>query len=351
VIPGGQFRVMYEPRGVCLLFGPWNFPFQLVLEPLVPIVAAGNCAMVKPNEMAPQTSKVTAKVIREAFGEADVAIFEGGIDLANRLLELPIDHVFFTGSPKVGRTVMAAAAKHLASVTLELGGKCPAIVDGTYDLAASAAQIGTWRCYNTGQLCLSPDQVWIRRDLRDTFLDHLGQALRDAFYVNGTVNKDVLGKIVDERNFDRVKGYIDDAVRRGAKVVFGGETERADRTIHPTVLVDVPHDAAVMEDEIFGPVLPVLTYTHPDEITDFLQRRGKPLAMYIFSENDKLIDQILANSSSGGVTINGIALHWFEMDMPFGGVNDSGIGRYHGIHGFRELSHERAIFRQTTQDK
>lgn len=341
---GAKARIVYEARGVCLLFAPWNFPFQLLFEPLVPILAAGNCAIAKPNELTPNTSRICATIIRECFDESVVAVFEGGVDLANQLLELPVDHVFFTGSPKVGRAVMAAAAKHLASVTLELGGKCPVVIDATSDLAQVAATIAVARCYNAGQVCLCPDVAWVPRELRDAFVTQLEAAVRNTFYADGALNKAAFGKIVDERNLHRVAGYLDDAIGKGAKVAFGGTVEAGDRTVHPTVLVDVPANARVLQEEIFGPILPVMTYSDPLEVCEAVQRGGKPLALYVFSNDRGFTDTILQNTSSGGVTINGWALHWFEPKLPFGGVNESGIGRYHGVHGFRELSHERSVF-------
>ena len=343
---GSRARVVYEARGVCLVFGPWNFPFQLLFEPLVPVLAAGNTAILKPNELAPRTSQVSARIIRDAIDESEVAVFEGGIELANELLALPVDHVFFTGSPKVGRLVMAAAARHLASVTLELGGKCPVVLDATTDVAAAAATVAAARCYNGGQVCLCPDVAWVPDGMRETIVAKLGAAVRTMLYPGGVLNKDAFGRIVDRRNFDRVKSYLDDAVARGARVVFGGTTEVDDLTIHPTVLVDVPADARIMQEEIFGPILPVMTYRSPSEVCSAVQAGGKPLAMYVYSNDAEFVKTILSNTSSGGVTVNGWATHWFEPQLPFGGVNESGIGRYHGIHGFREVSHERSVFLQ-----
>jgi aldehyde dehydrogenase (NAD+) len=343
MLAGTRAVMTYEPRGVCLLFGPWNFPFLLVFEPLVPMIAAGNCAIVKPNEMAPATSALAAKLIREIFDEREVAVFEGDVALSNALLELPFDHIFFTGSPKVARTVMAAAARHLSSVTLELGGKCPAIIDETVDLQKVAAAIGEGRMMNAGQICLCPDHVWVPESLRDEFVAELAAFVRGRFYPGGELDKTAYGRIVDARNFNRLKGYLDDAMERGATLALGGELEAGDLTVHPTVLTDVPANAAVMQEEIFGPILPVMTYRDPREITDFLHRGGKPLAMYLFSDDQDFIDSVLHKTSSGGVTVNGWALHWFEQKLPFGGVNESGIGRYHGVHGFKELSHERAM--------
>ena len=347
VLQAAGARIVYEARGVCLVFGPWNFPFQLLLEPLVPAIAAGNTAILKPNELAPETSRVSARIIREVFDENEVAVFEGGIDVANELLALPVDHVFFTGSPKVGRVVMAAAARHLASVTLELGGKCPVVLDDTTDVAAAAATIAAARCYNSGQVCLCPDVAWVPAGKRDALVEQLRQSVQAALYKDGKLDKNSFGRMVDRRNFDRVKGYLDDAIARGAKVAFGGTTEAEDLTIHPTVLVDVPPDARIMHEEIFGPILPVVGYDTAADVCAAVQAGGKPLAMYVYSNNPAFVDTILNNTSSGGVTVNGWAMHWFEPQLPFGGVNESGIGRYHGIHGFRELSHERSVFVQS----
>lgn len=344
---GARARIVYEARGVCLVFGPWNFPFQLLFEPLVPVIAAGNTAILKPNELAPATSRISAEIIRKVFDEREVAVFEGGIELANELLALPVDHVFFTGSPKVGRVVMGAAARHLASVTLELGGKCPVVLDETTDLAAAAATIAAARCYNSGQVCLCPDIVWVPESKKDALVSHLKDAVRAALYRDGKLDKNLFGRIVDRRNFDRVKGYLDDAIARGAKVAFGGTTEADDLTIHPTVLLDVPTDARIMHEEIFGPVLPVVGYRTPADVCAAVQSGGKPLAMYVYSNDAAFVDTLLSNTSSGGVTVNGWATHWFDPQLPFGGVNESGIGRYHGIHGFREVSHERSVFLQS----
>jgi aldehyde dehydrogenase (NAD+) len=347
VFAGARARIVYEARGVCLVFGPWNFPFQLLFEPLVPVIAAGNTAILKPNELAPATSRISAQIIRQVFDEREVAVVEGGVEQANALLALPVDHVFFTGSPKVGRVVMASAARHLASVTLELGGKCPVVLDDTTDLAAAAATIAAARCYNSGQVCLCPDVAWVPESRRDALVGHLKDAVGAALYRDGKLDKSSYGRMVDRRNFDRVKGYLDDAVERGASVAFGGITEEDDLTIHPTVLLDVPADARIMHEEIFGPILPVVSYRTPTEVCAAVQSGGKPLAMYVYSNDPKFVDTIVSNTSSGGVTVNGWAMHWFEPQLPFGGVNESGIGRYHGIHGFREVSHERSVFMQS----
>jgi len=343
---GNRTYVMYEPRGVVLLLGPWNFPFSLVFSPLVPIIAAGNACIVKPNEMQPRTSAVTAKIIREVFDESEVAVFEGGVPFAEALLDLPFDHVFFTGSPAVGKRVMAAASRHLATVTLELGGKCPAIVDRGVDLAKTVAMVVAARFRNAGQLCLSVDHVWVPEELRDSFVQVAKTVIDQMFYIDGKLVAERLARIVDDRNFERVNGYVSEAVTRGARVVIGGEVDAQDRTIHPAVLVDVPLDARIMQEEIFGPILPVLTYRSLDEVTKHVDATGKPLALYVFSPDQSFVDQVLLHSSSGGVTVNGVMMQYAESRLPFGGVNGSGIGRYKGIYGFRELSNARSVFVQ-----
>jgi len=343
---GNETMLQYEPRGVVLLLGPWNFPFALVFAPLVPIVAAGNACIVKPNELQPHVSAITARIIAEAFPEDEVACFEGGIPVAEALQDLPFDHVFFTGSPAVGKRVMAAAAKHLASVTLELGGKCPAIIDADYPIADAAPKIVAARFLNAGQLCLSVDHVWIPKARATELVAAVSAVVDQMFYAEGVLQKDRLSRLVDARNFARVKSYIDEAVAQGARIAKGGNVDEADLTIEPTIILDPPMEGRIMHEEIFGPVLPVIGYDHVDEVVEKVDENGKPLAMYVFSHNQVFIDDILTRSSSGGVTINDVMMNYAERKLPFGGVNGSGIGRYRGIHGFHELSNCRSIFIQ-----
>jgi len=343
---GNQTFIQYEPRGVVLLLGAWNFPFALALSPLVPIVAAGNSAMVKPNELSPATSKVVAEIIQAAFDEQDVAVFEGGVEVAEALQQQPFDHVFFTGSPNVGKMVMAAAARHLSSVTLELGGKCPAIVASGYDLVDAAGKVVGARFNNAGQLCLSVDHAWVPSAVIEPFCQIVGAVIEKMFFVDGQLQLERLPRMINERNFDRVKGYIDEAVARGARIVLGGQCDRETLTIYPTVLVDVPLDARIMREEIFGPVLPVLAYDDLEQVTEQVDANGKPLAMYIFSDQQAFIDEVLLKTSSGGVTVNHVFMHYLEPNLPFGGVNGSGMGRYHGHAGFIELSNSRSTFIQ-----
>ena len=340
---GCRAQITYESRGIVLLFGPWNFPFNLIFQPLAAIIAAGNCALLKPNEMSPHTSRVSAEIIREVFDEKDVAVFEGGVDLANELLELPINHVFFTGSPAVGKLVMAAAAKHLASVTLELGGKNPAIVDRTADLQDAAGKIAAMRVVNDGQVCLCPENVWVPEENEQEFLVIVQATYQAMFYKDGELNTEATGKIVDERNFERVKSYIDDAKEKGANIICGGDVDADALAVHPTLMTGVPADAKILQEETFGPILNVIPYKDVDEAISEIQRQPKPLALYIFTQDDNFIETTLQRTSSGGVTVNNCMMHCGEPNLPFGGVNNSGIGAYHGIHGFKELSHERSV--------
>ena len=336
-------RIITEGRGIVLLFGPWNVPFALLFQPLVSIIAAGNCAMVKPNELAPSISKVAAEIIRDVFDEKDVAVFEGGVDLANEMLELPIDHIFFTGSPSVGRIVMTAAARHLASVTLELGGKNPVIIDRTADLQDAAEKIAVVRNLNNGQVCLCPENIWVPEEMAPEFLTRVQETFQSLYYKDGKLNPDANAKMIDERNFQRVKSYIDDATEKGANIIFGGEADTELRSIHPTIMTDVPANAKIMGEETFGPILNVFTYNDVDEAVSSIQQQSKPLALYIFTKNDVFIEMILSKTSSGGVTVNDCAAHFNVPALPFGGVNGSGIGSYHGKHGFTELSHQKSV--------
>ena len=342
-IPDAVRYIRHEARGVVLIFGAWNQPFMLLLQPLICAIAAGNTAIVKPNELAPACSKLIAQIVGEAFSEEDVAALEGGVELANLLLELPVDHIFFTGSPAVGRQVAAAAAKHLASTTLELGGKSPAIVDGTTDLAATAAVIAAGKFYNAGQVCITFDHVWVKSDVRDRFVDHYMQWVSANLYDGAVLKENALTSIVNERNFDRIAGYIPEAISRGASLIGSGASDRKTLKIEPGVLVDVPLDAKIMEDEIFGPLMPVIAFTSIEEVIDHLQSVEKPLAMYPFTTDDTMIARILSETSSGGVTVNAWASHAFESTLPFGGIGNSGSGHYRGEFGFRELSHARSV--------
>ena len=340
-------RIVFEARGVCLILGPWNFPLGLVLGPLAAAIAAGNCCIVKLTDLCPATARVAGRIIKEAFEEKEVALFEGGVDVATALLDLPFNHIFFTGSTRVGKLVMAAAAKHLATVTLELGGKSPVIVDEDADVKKIAGDLAAAKQFNGGQACICPDYVFVKEQQKSALVEEFRAKVKQNLYRDdGSIKKDNIAQIVNDQNFGRIKRLFDDAIAKGAKIAVGGTLEGADRTIHPTMLTDVTPDMLIMQEEIFGPIVPVLTYKKIDDVIDYISSRGKPLALYIFSNNPNNIDKILSRTSSGGVTVNGFFSHYLENKLPFGGVNQSGIGSYHGFFGFKAFSHERAIYIQ-----
>jgi aldehyde dehydrogenase (NAD+) len=340
-------RIVHEARGVCLILGPWNFPLGLVMGPLAAAVAAGNCCMVKLTDLCPATARVAGKIIRQAFDEKEVALFEGDVSVATALLELPFNHIFFTGSTRVGKLVMAAAAKNLASVTLELGGKSPVIVDADADVKKVAADLAAAKQFNGGQACICPDYVFVTEQQKNVLVEEFQARVKQNLYrEDGSIRKENIAQIVNEQNFARIRGLFDDALAKGAKVAVGGTLEAADRTIHPTLLTDVTPDMAIMQEEIFGAVVPVVTYRSLDEAIGFIADRPKPLALYIYSNSPENVEKILARTSSGGVTINGFFSHYLENHLPFGGVNQSGMGSYHGVFGFRAFSHDRAIYVQ-----
>jgi aldehyde dehydrogenase (NAD+) len=343
-------RIVYEARGVCLILGPWNFPLGLVFGPLAAAVAAGNCCIVKLTDLCPATAAVAGKIIRQAFDENEVALFESGVEVATALLDLPFNHIFFTGSTRVGKLVMAAAAKHLATVTLELGGKSPVIVDDGADVKKVAGDLAAAKQFNGGQACISPDYVFVKEQQKGPLIEEFRAKVKQNLYrEDGSIRKESIAQIVNDQNFTRVRKLFDDAVARGAKVAVGGTLEQADRTIHPTLLTDVTPDMQIMQEEIFAPIVPVLTYTNIDEVIEHICGRGKPLALYLYSNNRDNIDKVLKRTSSGGVTINGFFSHYLENQLPFGGVNQSGMGSYHGIYGFKAFSHERAIYVQESR--
>jgi aldehyde dehydrogenase (NAD+) len=340
-------KIVHEARGVCLILGPWNFPLGLVLGPLAAAIAAGNCCIVKLTDLCPATASVAARIIKESFEEKEVALFEGGVDVASALLELPFNHIFFTGSTRVGKIVMAAAAKHLATVTLELGGKSPVIVDEDADLPKLAGDLAAAKQFNGGQACICPDYVFIKDEQKDGLIEKFQARVRQNLYSeDGSIKKENIAQIVNEQNFARVRRLFDDAIEKGARVAVGGVLEESDRTIHPTLLIDVTPDMLIMQEEIFGPIVPLMTYEHIDDAISYVSGRDKPLAMYIYSNNQSNIDKVLSRTSSGGVTINGFFSHYLENQLPFGGVNQSGMGSYHGVFGFKAFSHERAIYTQ-----
>ena len=355
--PAERVFVQYEPRGVVLLFSTWNFPVGLFFAPLIQAISAGNVVLAKPNRVTPATADVIEEIVHAVFDEREVAVVntdevstpDGQRRANDVVLDLPVDHIFLTGSPRVGRIIMEKAAKHMASFTLELGGKNPAIIDRTADLDSVAELFVPGKVLNHGQNCLGVDYAWVPESMRDELVEKFAAAVKRAYYDGDTFRWDRDARFVNRRNYDRVKGYLDEAVAGGAKVAFGGRCDPENLVIEPTVLIDVPAGAQVVQEEIFGPILPVLTYTDEEQVYDYLDSLGKPLAISIYSSDRGFIDRVLDNTTSGGVSVNGSNQHWFEENLPFGGVNASGFGAYHGIWGFRELSHTRAVFHAPAQ--
>ncbi len=337
---GTSAQVIPQARGVCLIIAPWNYPFNLCFGPLVSCLAAGNSAILKPSEMTPATSALIARVIAETFPPDLVTVIEGGKDVSQALLALPFDHIFFTGSPAVGRIVMAAAAKNLASVTLELGGKSPAIVGPDADIENAAAWIAFGKFVNAGQTCIAPDHLFVHSSVKERFLVALRARIAKAY---GRGTSPHLAKIVNEHHARRVSALLDDAKSKGAKVLAGGTAQG--RNIEPTLVEAITPEMEIDREEIFGPILPVIAYDEIEQVLARINARPKPLSLYIFDRNKERVDRILAATSSGGAGVNLTMLHYTHAELPFGGVNNSGIGAAHGYHGFRAFSHERAVLR------
>ncbi len=342
--PNDKAMIVPEARGVCLILGPWNFPLGLTFGPLAAAVAAGNCCMVKLTDLCPATARVAGEIVREVFDESEVALFEGDVDVAQALLELPFNHIFFTGSTRVGKIVMAAAAQHLATVTLELGGKSPVIIDKGADIEAIGAALAGAKQFNGGQACICPDYVFVREEEQDRLVEAFRANVESNLYEDGKIKKDSIAQIVNAGNFARVKALYDDAIEKGAQVAVGGELEAGDLTIHPTMLTGVTPQMNILQEEIFAPILPVMTYDNIDQAIGYIEARDKPLALYVFSGDEANVDKVLKRTSSGGVTVNGVFSHYLENRLPFGGVNGSGMGSYHGHFGFKAFSHERAVY-------
>ena len=341
-LPGKSY-VCPEPYGVVLIMAPWNYPVQLCLMPLVGAISAGNCAVVKPSAYAPESSRVISKLIESAFPTGFVTAVEGGRDANKALLDEPFDYIFFTGSVAVGQTVMEAAAKRLTPVTLELGGKSPIIVDETANLPLAARRIAFGKVLNAGQTCVAPDYLMIEKSVEAPFIEEYKKALA-SFFPEGDMSGMV--RIINDKHFERVCTILDNS----GNVVIGGARDAETRFIEPAVLTDVPIDSPAMQQEIFGPVLPVLPYEKLDDCIDFIRSRPKPLALYIFSENKMNQEKVLNSCSFGGGCINDTVIHLASSHMSFGGVGESGMGSYHGKKSFDTFTHYRSVLKQGKLD-
>jgi coniferyl-aldehyde dehydrogenase len=340
--------VSYQPVGVVGIVSPWNYPVSLVLQPLATAIAAGNRVMLKPSELAPATSAVLARILNEAFPHQQVAVITGGAEIAAQFTSLPFDHLIFTGSTQVGRAVMKAASENLVPVTLELGGKSPAIVDRGYSVRDAAIGIAWGKLVNSGQTCIAPDYAMVHEDSVEPFVTAFDRAVREL-YPEGPAGLDYT-TIVSENHFARLNALLDDARRKGATVrEVGANAASASRRAHnlaPTVITGVTDDMRIMQEEIFGPLLPVFAYRDIDEAIAYVNAHPRPLALYFFGGKGPNRQKVLSRTTSGDVTINNTLMHYAQDSLPFGGVGASGFGAYHGVDGFKTLSHAKGIFRQ-----
>lgn len=333
--------VISEPYGVTLVMSPWNYPFMLCMVPMIGAVCAGNCCVVKPSAYAPATSKVVRKVIEGACPSEWVAVVEGGRAENNALLDCRFDYIFFTGSPKVGREVMAKASKHLTPVTLELGGKSPVIIDDSADLKLAARRILFGKLVNCGQTCIAPDYVLIDKRVEQKFVEYLVEAI-ERFYGTDPVSSPDYGCIVNEKHYNRLMNLID--VR---KTYYGGVTDPARLKISPTIMRDVTADDAIMQEEIFGPILPIIPVENMIEAEDFIAEREKPLALYVFTKRKIVEDRFMNYVSFGGGCVNDTLMHIASSELPFGGVGNSGMGSYHGYKSFETFSHQKSVLKKS----
>lgn len=340
---GSKSFIKYEAKGVVLVLAPWNYPFSLVMNPLVAAIAAGNCVIARPSEKTPHTAKILASVIGSVFPEKVAKVVIGEIDQAEKLLELPFDHIFFTGSTEVGKKVMAAAAKNLIPVTLELGGKSPVIIDRDVNLEDCAEKLFWGKFMNGGQTCVAPDYLFIPEELKVEFIELFKKQIEKRF---GETSSERLktpdfSRVIDTRAYARLAAKIKDE-----RKLLEDLPQADERFIPPTLLTDVTLKSPIMEDEIFGPILPLMTYTKLDTVIDYIRSHPKPLALYVFSKNKKMIKNVLMSTTSGGMVINHVVLHLANPYLPFGGVGHSGMGSYHGEFGFKAFSHARAVLKQ-----
>lgn len=337
-------KLIYEPKGNTLIITPWNYPFQLPIVHLVISVAAGNTSILKLSEFTPHINAVIKSILANVFEEKQVAVIEGEVDETTHVLSLKFDHIHFTGSPAVGKIIMQAASKNLTDITLELGGKSPAFVDKDINIREVVRNLIWAKFVNMGQTCIAPDYLLVDKSIEREFDNTLKEEIQKAFGNNPSESKD-LARIINVKQFDRLQGYLNELADTETVQIVSGENNRTDLFIHPTVLKNLPLDCSLMKDEIFGPILPIIYYENVEQALQLVQGREKPLALYIFSRNNNYVDHILANTTAGGTTINDAMIHIMHPNLPFGGVNNSGIGQSLGYYGFKSFSHERAVLK------
>jgi aldehyde dehydrogenase (NAD+) len=330
-------KIIYEPYGVTYIVGPFNYPVQLTFSPLIGALMSGNTAIIKPSENTPHVAAVIEKIVKEAFDEEYVAVVQGAIEENTFLLSLPLDYIFFTGSPNVGKVVMKAAAEQLIPLTLELGGKSPTIVHKDADIKKAVQRIAAGKFINCGQTCVAPDYIYVHESVKEVLIDEF-KAYFSLTYNNESLGK--IGKVVSQNQIRNLAGYLEDVP---GKVVYGGNYDLENRHFEATLMTDVSWDDAVMQQEIFGPILPILTYTDINEALNEINNRPKPLALYVFSEDQNFADEVIAKTTSGDAEINSTLIHVGSHVLPFGGIGTSGMGKYHGKFSLDNFSHQRSI--------
>ena len=345
VFIGSSSYVIQEPKGVCLIISPWNFPVNLTFGPLASAIAAGNTVIIKPSEMTPHTSAVMAEIVSAVFKPEEVSLFEGDATVAQYLLSLPFNHIFFTGSPTVGKIVMGAAAKHLSSVTLDLGGKSPTIVDASANIDQAAKKIAWGKFLNNGQICVAPDYLIIEHSIKEAFIIAFIKHTKH-FYSEQVSKSEDYGRIVNQKHFERLLAHLEDAKKNGGTIEMGGDFIASENYISPTLISGLTADATLLKDEIFGPILPLKTFKKIEEVIDYINAGEKPLALYLFSKKPSIIKQVLRNTRAGSTAINHSVVQYSNHHLPFGGSNNSGIGKAHGYYGFQEFSNQRSVVKQ-----
>ena len=342
---GSKSFIRYEAKGVVLIITPWNFPINLSFISLINALSAGNSILIKPSEITSETSYVIKDIIEETFDEKEVSVVLGGVDLAKEILKLKFNHILFIGSPTIGSEVMKSASIHLSSVTLELGGKSPTVIDKNCDLKKAAKRVVWAKLINNGQVCIAPDYVLIHEDIKNKFVKYVINSIK-KLYGDNINNSQSYCRIVNNNHFKRLKNLIDDSLKNNSKILYGGNTDSNENYIEPTLIENIDKDSKIFNEEIFGPILPIFTFKKIDEAITFINKKNKPLALYIFSSDNKNINKVLEETSSGGVCINHNTLHYSNYNLPFGGIGNSGFGRCHGEFGFKELSNKKSIFKQ-----
>ena len=342
---GSKSFIRYEAKGVVLIITPWNFPINLSFISLINALSAGNSVLIKPSEITSETSYVIKDIIEETFDEKEVSVVLGGVDLAKEILKLKFNHILFIGSPTIGSEVMKSASVHLSSVTLELGGKSPTVIDKNCDLKKAAKRVVWAKLINNGQVCIAPDYVLIHEEIKNKFVKYVIKSIK-KLYGDNINNSQSYCRIVNNNHFKRLKNLIDDSLKNNSKILYGGNTDSNENYIEPTLIENIDKNSKIFNEEIFGPILPIFTFKKIDEAITFINKKNKPLALYIFSSDKKNINKVLGETSSGGVCINHNTLHYSNYNLPFGGIGNSGFGRCHGEFGFKELSNKKSIFKQ-----